>query len=226
MFGFKGNSQYQLASMMGFVLNRSDGSFLKRLLSQQEVAAVHERLPQLSGPSALPCFSNELHACVYSFWRCLTWGRIPGNNKVLEFYGTTFEAYANAADTLCGRLRSVLPEGSTRCRIRASARETRTPQTGTLMDTLGEETVGMVIVDPSCVSPMRYSQLKILSGIVGKSSVRIEVDRALDRDNVWRNMNASIDTTFVDDTWRKDFTAGAHHCLKEKNVTVTDPHYV
>ena len=100
-------------SMMGFVLNRNDGAFMKHWLSQDEIASVHE---------------------------CLTWGRQPGNNKVLEFFGTVFETYAQATDTLMGRLRSVLPEGSTRCRIRASARETREPKQSTLLDSLGDET--------------------------------------------------------------------------------------
>ena len=126
--------------------------------------------------------------------------------RVLEFYGTTFETYARATDTLVGRLRSVLPEGSTQCRIRASARETRTPQQGTLLDTLGEETVGMVLVDPACVAPMRYSAMQVLSGIVGKSSVRLTLEDAQIGEGGWRKVNAPIDTSFLDDAWRKDFT--------------------
>ena len=54
------------------MLNRNDGAFMKRWLSQDEISSVHE---------------------------CLTWGRQPGNNAVLEFYGTTFETYAQATDT-------------------------------------------------------------------------------------------------------------------------------
>ena len=94
------------------------------------------------------------------------------------------------------------------------------------MDTLGDETVGMVVVDPSCVSPLRYSQLKILNDIVGKSSVRIQVDGVLDQNNIWQKMDANVDTSFVDDKWRKDFTTGANHLVKAKWVKAGDPHYV
>jgi hypothetical protein len=105
---------------MGFVLKKNDGAFMERWLSQEEIATVHE---------------------------CLTWGRQPGNNACLAFYGTIFEAYANASDTLMGRLRSVLPQGSLKCRIRASARESRDPtKQGTLLDTLGEETVRCTVL--------------------------------------------------------------------------------
>ena len=105
------------------------------------VYVLHNSVPYTTSgivDSRLPCL------------RCLSWGRLPGNNRALEFFGTVFESYANATDTLMGRLRSVLPEGSTKCRIRATARESRDPLgSGTLMDTMGEETVGMVMIDPS-----------------------------------------------------------------------------
>ncbi len=123
-----------------------------------------------------------------------------------------------------GRLRSVLPEGSTRCRIRATARETREPKQGTLLDTLGDETVGYVMVDPTCVSPMKYDQLEILNGIIGKSSVRIVVDDAL-HNKSWRKVNAAIDTSDLGDQWRRDFTQGAQQMLKETWVKATEPHY-
>jgi len=152
--------------------------------------------------------------------RCLTWGRQKGNNKILEFFGTTFEAYENATDTLMGRLRSVLPEGSTRCRIRANARESREPQQGTLMDTLGDETLGYVMLDPSCISPMRYDQLEILNGIVGKSSVRLSVEEALANKH-WRKVDKSIEG--LDEKWREDFTKGLN-LLKHTWVKATDPH--
>ena len=51
-------SAYQICSLMGFVLNRNDGSFMQRWLSQDEIKVVHE---------------------------CLCWGRQPGNNKECVF---------------------------------------------------------------------------------------------------------------------------------------------
>ena len=49
---------------MGFVLNERGGQFLR--LTPNETDALHE---------------------------CLQWGRQPGNNKVLEFFGTTYESF-------------------------------------------------------------------------------------------------------------------------------------
>ena len=43
--------------------------------------------------------------------------------------------------------KSVLPQGSLRARIRATSREVRHARDGTLGDTLGEERLGMVIVE-------------------------------------------------------------------------------
>ena len=36
---------------------------------------------------------------------------------------------------------------------------------------------------------------------------------------------AVVDTTGLDDQWRKDFTQGAQQLLKATYVTATDPHY-
>ncbi len=70
--------------------------------------------------------------------RCLTWSRTGTNNKVLQMFGTTFENFHAAAGSLMNKIRSALPEGSTKCRIRTSAREMHQPATGSLLDTLGE----------------------------------------------------------------------------------------
>ncbi len=43
--------------------------------------------------------------------------------------------------------KSVLPQGSLRARIRATSREVKHARDGTLGDTLGEERLGMVIVE-------------------------------------------------------------------------------
>ena len=52
-------SAYQICSLMGFVLNKNDGAFMQRWLSQDEIKIVHE---------------------------CLCWGRQPGNNKEFVFF--------------------------------------------------------------------------------------------------------------------------------------------
>ena len=93
---------------MGFVLNERGGQFLR--LTPAETDALHE---------------------------CLQWGRQPGNNKVLEFFGTTYEGFHGACRKMMERFRSVLPEGSRRARIRMTRRESLQPVEGTLDDTLG-----------------------------------------------------------------------------------------
>ena len=78
------------------------------------------------------------------------------------------------------------------------------------------------MVDPTCIAPMKYDQLKILNGIVGKSSVRIVVEDAL-FDKNWRKVNKAVDD--LGEHWRKDFAHGAHHMLQETWVKGTDYHY-
>lgn len=110
---FRRRATRTLSSMMGFILNKNDGSHIMQGLKPAELRALHE---------------------------CLTWSRQGNNNKVLRFFGTVFESFTTAAGQLMDKIKTVLPEGSTKCRIRFSARETHDPTTGTLLDTLGEET--------------------------------------------------------------------------------------
>ena len=69
-----------------------------------------------------------------------------------QFYGNELERWDAALRKLMSK--SVLPQGSLRAGIRATSREVRHARDGTLGDTLGEERLGMVIVDhlarPSC----------------------------------------------------------------------------
>ena len=108
----------QVSNTMGLVLNKTSGKASG--LTAQEVDAVHE---------------------------ILTWGRQPGNNKVLTFFGTVFESFHNACQHLMGRFKSVMPEGCLRARIRATRRESHRPKEGCLADTLGDEAHGMVVVE-------------------------------------------------------------------------------
>ena len=119
--------------MMGFILNKEDVGGELRNLKPAEHKALHE---------------------------CLVWSREGTNNKVLQMFGTVFDNFRTAVGTLMAKIRAALPEGSTACRIRASARESHRPTTGTLLETLGEERVGMVFLDPAGM-PLKYDQLQI-----------------------------------------------------------------
>ena len=59
-----------------------------------------------------------------------------------------------------GRFKSVLPEGCLRARIRGTKRETQNVKDGTLPDTLGDESHGLIVVDRGGV-PMKYSNLTL-----------------------------------------------------------------
>ena len=89
------------------------------------------------------------------------------------------------------------------------------------MDTLGDETVGFVMMDPSAVSPMTYDQLEVLNGIIGSSSVRLTIDSAM-QDKRWRKVNDA--TIELGEKWSNDFKIGAQQMLKETWVKNTDPH--
>ena len=92
---------------------------------------------------------------------CLTWGRQHGNNPILEFFGTTFEAFSSACSTLMAKIKTVIPEGSPRARIRATRREFRVPKEGELGETLGDEAHGMVVVDAGG-HPLKYDALSVM----------------------------------------------------------------
>ena len=83
----------------------------------------------------------------------------------------------------------------------------------------------MVLVDPACVAPMRYSAMQVLGGIVGKSSVRLTLEDAKLGEKGWRKVNAPIDTSFLNDAWRNDFTQSSNFILKETYVKSSEPHY-
>ena len=83
---FQTRSPWQLASTLGFVLDRGEsGNFMG--LKPRELAALHE---------------------------CLAWGREPGNNPVLRFYGQTFEDFSDACRTLAAKWKHLLPTGNNR----------------------------------------------------------------------------------------------------------------
>ena len=49
---------------------------------------------------------------------CISWLRVPGNNAVLKLYGTVHEKLVGAFGALRRALRSILPEGHQRTRVR------------------------------------------------------------------------------------------------------------
>ena len=137
-------------------------------------------------------------------------------------YATNFENFHMASTALMHKIRTVLPEGSTKCRIRMSKRESHTPTISTLHESLGEETEGIVFIDPSGI-PMKYDMLQIYKDIIGAGACRIAVDTP--RDNTWQQTELVIDTDKdLHKSWRKDISLGAEHILKTTHISANDRH--
>ena len=126
------------------------------------------------------------------------------------------EKFDQACKTLMGKFKSIIPEGSHRCRIRATSRETRAPREGTLADTIGDEPRGMVVVD--CQGfPMKYDQMAVMETVVARQTCRIEVDVPREGGG-WRRTHSSLETQDqpeLDENWRRGLATGARYTLQQ-----------
>ena len=158
---------------------------------------------------------------------CLMWGRQPGNNRILEFYGTLYESFQQACKRMMGEFKGCIPEGSLQARIRATKRETTTPEKAgedIIGHTLGEEAIGMVVVDPSG-HPMKYDGLTVLESVVATQHCRIEVDVPDPSGKGWRSTNRTLDLSKLDESVRENIQKGSAHILEESHVSAADAHY-
>ena len=135
----------QVASTLGFVLNQRGGAFMN--ITPSETEAVHE---------------------------CISWIR-SGNNSVVRLYGTVHEKLVGAYGKLREAMRSIIPEGHCKARVRLDRRDTKTQRDADLGNTLGQERSGLVVVDPSG-HPASYQGLEALSAAVAKQDVIIRAD--------------------------------------------------
>ena len=127
------------------------------------------------------------------------------------------ERFDGACRKLGERIKSVLPQGSHRARIRATSREVRQPRDGALAETLCEESVGLVVVDPDG-HPLKYNQMEVFESIVAKQAVRIEVDVPGKDNRGWRRSSCSfeVDTQHdLDDAWKADLAGGIQYMQQE-----------
>ena len=72
----------------------------------------------------------------------LHWGRVPGNNPILRFYGQTFEDFSDACRALFAQFKHVLPKGSNRVKVRITGRDQLKAKEKELGTTLGDESTG------------------------------------------------------------------------------------
>ena len=156
----------------------------------------------------------------------LSWLR-AGNNQILAFFSTNYEAFQQACSELMGRFRTVIPEGCLRARIRATNRESRENKEGTLADTLGDEHTGVVVVD-AAGHPLKYDALTIFENVVAKQTSRLELEIPGPGGKGWQATGNIIDTQddpVLNDAWKRDLAKGSAHILEETWVPANDPHY-
>ena len=192
---FRKRHPLQLASTLGFILNKRKGYFPG--LQEDEKAALHE---------------------------CLTWLRQQGNNPVC-FYGHELEIFDQACKRLMAKIKQFLPEGSSRARIRATNRVSKTLEDGTIGDTLGDEARGLVVLDFEG-HPHKFDQVEIMADVVAKEVNILKIDAPRPEGRGWKRTYSEIDTQEdLGEEWRQDMARGARYVLEESHVKANDPHY-
>ena len=129
-------------------MNKRSGKFLG--LTPEEQAAVHECLtwwPRGGSLNRIGCVVESVVLDGARVWGCAFHRlRQPGHN-VHCFYGDELENFDSCCRRLMKRIKTIIPDGCPRARIRATSRVTRRLEDGgTLGDTLGDEARGMVVV--------------------------------------------------------------------------------
>ena len=66
-------------------------------------------------------------------------------------------------------VKTIIPEGCSRTRIRATTRVSKKLADGTISQTLGDESRGMVVLDFDG-HPQKYDQLEVLRDVVAKEA--------------------------------------------------------
>ena len=146
---------------------------------------------------------------------------------ILEFYGTLYESFQQACETMMSEFKGCIPEGSLQARIRATKRETTTPERAgedIIGSTLADEAIGMCIIDPSG-HPMKYDDLTVLENVVASQHVRIELDVPGPGGKGWRRTNSSVLTSDLGEHVCEDIAKGSAHILEHTYVAGSDPHY-
>jgi hypothetical protein len=190
---FQTRSPWQLASTLGFVLDRESGRFLG--LRPSELSALHE---------------------------ILAWGRVAGNNNVLRFFGAQFEEFSDACRAVFAQFKHLLPHGNNRVKVRVTGKDKVKSKEASLGSTLGEgESTGMVVVDYDG-HPIRYNQLTVYEDIVARhKSVRFDVQAVSGDGLKWKRANSSleIDEQTLDDH-RDRISSGAQALRQDAFVKV------
>ena len=122
-----------------------------------------------------------------------------------------------ACRRLMKRIKTIIPEGCPRARIRATSRVTRKLEDGgTLADTLGDEARGMVVIDFDG-HPQKYDDLKIMADVVAKEVNVFKVDVPRDNGRGWKRTSVELGAQDRDlgEGWRDQMASGAKYVIQE-----------
>ena len=122
-----------------------------------------------------------------------------------------------ACRRLMKRIKTIIPEGCPRARIRATSRVTRKLEDGgTLADTLGDEARGMVVIDFDG-HPQKYDDLKIMADVVAKEVNVFKVDVPRDNGRGWKRTSVELGAKDRDlgEGWRDQMASGAKYVIQE-----------
>ena len=85
--------------------------------------------------------------------------------------------------------------------------------------TLGEESVGLVVIDLGGGAPLKYDQMAVFSDAVAKhTSIRLQLD--VDDGKGWKRMDAA--SVNHDEPWRKDYVLGAQFLKDNTYVAASE----
>ena len=150
----------------------------------------------------------------------------PGNNKVLNFFGSTLEDFSQACKAAFShKFKDLLPKGRNCVRVRVTGKDkVNAKKKSTLGQTLGQEACGLV-----CVvfdgHPIRYNQLAVYENIVAKHrSVRFDIEATHDGRS-WKRAQSSfeLDDSTLDDV-REKLEVGARRIREDGYVKMGDAH--
>jgi len=199
---FRRRAPLQLASTMGFVLNKREGDFMG--LTENETSDVHE---------------------------CLTWGRQRNNNKHLEFAATVFEEYLEAVGPLFSCFDTLISEGCPRVRIQMSTRDRNRAQ-ALLPETLGKESMGLVVIDPNPTglrAPMSFEQLELIEHVAAlRGDCGLELSVPGPDGKGWRRMQGRVcpaERPELGQEWLQKCARKVRAFGQHTKVRLNDPHY-
>ena len=123
------------------------------------------------------------------------------------------------------QLRTLLPSGGNRVKVRVTARETLNAKETTLEQTLGDERIGMLVMDFEGL-PMSYESVSTYAAVAQHRGIRLDVEE-LHNGQGWRRCRHSVEIgdDVLDDDCREKLVQGAQALHEDTFVGANDPHY-